>query len=79
MKFFLRWLCSRCPLHENRADCDDRRKVSPAGRERYAEFTRERADVEERLRLVDVQSKVIEHVTRREENGAGNGEPLAHG
>jgi hypothetical protein len=41
----------------------DRRKVSPEGRERYEEFTRERADVEERLRLVDVQAKVIEHVT----------------
>jgi hypothetical protein len=29
------------------------------------------------LRLVDVQSKVIEHVTRRE--GIGNGDPIAHG
>jgi len=79
MKSLLRWLCARCPLHEDRERCDDRRKVSPEGRERYAEFSRERADVEERLRLVDVQTKVIEHVTRREELGAGNGEPITHG
>jgi hypothetical protein len=78
MKSLLRWLCARCPLNENRDGCEERRKVSPEGRERYAEFTRERADVEERLRLVDVQSKVIEHVTRREGN-AGNGEPITHG
>lgn len=63
MNRFLRWLCGRCPLNENRDACEERRKVSPEGRERYAAFNRERADVEERLRLVDMQSKVIEHVT----------------
>ena len=59
---FLRWLCGRCPLNPNRLEIE-RRKVSPEGRERYEEFARERADVEERLRLVDMQTKVIEHVT----------------
>lgn len=63
MKFWLRrLLCSRCPLNENR-DAHDRRKVSPEGRERWEEFTREKADVERRLDLVDVQTKVIAHVT----------------
>jgi len=76
MKSFFRWLCARCPLNEYRRDgCEDRRKVSEAGRERYAEFSRERADVEERLRLVDMQTKVIDHVTR---HGSGD-EPIAHG
>ncbi len=44
---------------------EDRRKVSPAGRAKYEEFSRERADVERRLELVDMQTKVIEHVTNR--------------
>ncbi len=61
---FLRWLCARCPLNPASDPVADRRKVSPEGRERYEEFSRERADVEERLRLVDMQSKVIEHVTQ---------------
>jgi hypothetical protein len=42
---------------------DERRKVSAEGRERWATFSKERADVEERLRLVDMQNRVIEHVT----------------
>jgi hypothetical protein len=67
MRIFLRWLCARCPLNENRTVGIERRKVSPEGREKYEEFTRERADVERRLELVDMQSKVIAHVT-------GNGE-----
>ncbi len=60
---FLRWLCARCPLNPDRDDITDRRKVSPEHRAQYAEFTRERADVERRLELVDMQAKVIEHVT----------------
>jgi hypothetical protein len=59
-----RWLSTRCPLNENRCEQTDRRKVSQEGRDRYEEFSRERADVEERLRLVDMQTKVIEHVTK---------------
>lgn len=74
MKSLFRWLCARCPLNENH-DGEDRRKVSAAGREQYATFSRERADVEERLRLVDMQSKVIDHVTRQ----AAGDEPIAHG
>lgn len=62
MKFF-RWLCARCPLNENRNAAIERRKVSPEGRERYEEFSRERAAVERRLELVDMQTKVIAHVT----------------
>ena len=48
------------PNHDERIE---RRKVSAEGREKYEEFSRERADVERRLELVDMQSKVIEHVT----------------
>jgi len=62
MKFF-RWLCARCPLNPNHDERIERRKVSAEGREKYEEFSRERADVERRLELVDMQSKVIEHVT----------------
>lgn len=62
MKFF-RWLYSRCPLDSKHDAAIDRRKVSEEGRERWAEFSRERADVEERLRLVEMQAKVIAHVT----------------
>jgi hypothetical protein len=50
-------------MNSNPDEIPDRRKVSEEGREQYAEFSRERADVEERLRLVDIQAKVIEHVT----------------
>jgi len=60
----LKWLHRRCPLDQNRDAHADRRKVSAEGRERWEEFKRERADVEERLRLVDMQTKVIDHVTR---------------
>lgn len=67
MKFW-RWLCTRCPLNENRTIELERRKVSPQGREQYEEFSRERADVERRLELVDMQTKVIAHVTA---NGHG--------
>jgi len=63
MKLFFRWLCGRCPLKSTRDDERDRRVVSQAGRDRWEEFSRERACVEERLRLVDMQSKVIDHVT----------------
>lgn len=73
MRIFLRWLCARCPLNEHREGCNDRRKVSPERREQYAAFSRERADVERRLELVDMQAKVIDHVTRRGD------EPIAHG
>jgi hypothetical protein len=66
MRFLLRWLCTRCPLNENRTTEIERRKVSPEGRERYEEFSRERAEIERRLELVDMQTKVIAHVT----NGA---------
>jgi len=76
MKFF-HWLCARCPLREYHEGCEDRRKVSPERREQYAEFTRERADVERRLELVDMQNKVIDHVTRRDE--LPGHEPIAHG
>jgi hypothetical protein len=58
----LRWICARCPLNETRT-CE-RRKVSPEGRQQWEVWQREKADVEERLRLVDMQTKVIEHVTR---------------
>ena len=60
---FLTWLRVRCPLNPNDDETIERRKVSPEGRERYEEFSRERADVERRLELVDMQAKVIEHVT----------------
>jgi hypothetical protein len=50
-------------MNPNRDDAAERRKVSAEGREQYEEFSRERASVEERLRLVDIQAKVIEHVT----------------
>ena len=59
----LDWICSRCPLNPNRRDATDRRKVSPEGRERWEEFSREKAAVERRLELVDMQTKVIAHVT----------------
>lgn len=62
MKFLFRWLCSRCSLNSENTIID-RRKVSTEGRDRWEEFSRERADVERRLELVDMQSKVIEHVT----------------
>lgn len=64
MKDWLRrLLCARCPLNEHRDRTLERRKVSPEGREQYQEFSRERADVERRLELVDMQTKVIAHVT----------------
>jgi hypothetical protein len=69
MRVWLRWLCARCPLNENRDASIERRKVSPEGRERYEEFSREREDVERRLRLVDMQAKVIEHVTSAHPRG----------
>jgi len=50
-------------MNPNPDEAIERRKVSPEARDRYAEFSRERIDVEERLRLVDMQAKVIEHVT----------------
>ena len=50
-------------MNPNADDAIDRRKVSSATRARWAEFSRERADVERRLELVDMQAKVIEHVT----------------
>lgn len=53
-------------MNSIRDDETDRRKVSQAGRDRYEEFSRERADVERRLELVDMQAKVIEHVTNRQ-------------
>jgi len=51
-------------LNPNRDETIERRKVSQEGRDRYEEFSRERADVTRRLELVDMQSKVIEHVTQ---------------
>ncbi len=60
---WFRRLLMRCRLVKARDTDSDRRIVSAAGRERYAEFSRERADVERRLELVDMQTKVIEHVT----------------
>ncbi len=63
MKFF-RWIYARYSMIPNHNGPGDRRKVSPEGRDRYEEFTRERAEVEERLRLVEMQAKVIDHVTQ---------------
>jgi hypothetical protein len=59
----LRWICARCPLNEQR-ERGERRKVSPEGRQRWEIWQLEKADVERRLELVDMQTKVIEHVTR---------------
>lgn len=50
-------------MNDNRDRDGDRRKVSPAGRERWEEFQREKLEIDERLRLVEVQNRVIEHVT----------------
>lgn len=72
MKLF-RWLCARCPLNENHDAAIERRKVSPEGRERYEEFSRERADVERRLELVEMQNKVIAHVTNGRPEPSTNG------
>lgn len=71
-----RWLCQRCPLQENYNGCE-RRKVSPEGRARYDVYRREAADVEERLRLVDIETKVIDHVMRRE--ALPNPKSITHG
>lgn len=50
-------------MDSNRDHDHDRRKVSPEGRQQWEEFSKERADVERRLELVGMQTKVIEHVT----------------
>ena len=67
MRFFrwLRWLFARCPLLSTttRDNETDRRIVSPEARARYETHQRERADVERRLELVEMQAKVIAHVT----------------
>lgn len=44
-------------------DGDDRRKISPEGRAQWEQWQREKADVERRLALVDIQTKMIEHLT----------------
>lgn len=68
MRLF-RWLYVRFHVNENHDVTIERRKVSPAGREQYEEFSRERADIERRLALVDMQNKVIEHVTGQPSTG----------
>jgi hypothetical protein len=42
---------------------NERRKVSDSVREQWEEWQREKEDVERRLRLVEMQSRVIAHVT----------------
>lgn len=60
-----RLLCERCPLNPLNDDhaVPDRRKVSQDVREGWEEWQREKEDVEQRLRLVEMQSRVIAHVT----------------
>lgn len=63
MRFF-RWLAKRYPLLIPTRDVDsDRRIVSPEGRANWEIWQREKADVERRLALVEMQAKVIAHVT----------------
>jgi hypothetical protein len=63
MKFFRR-LVSRWSMNDKHDACEDRRKVSPEGRDQWEQFQREKLEIDERLRLVDMQSKVISHVTQ---------------
>ena len=65
MKFFLEWLCMRCPMNQDLRNELDRRRVSPEGRSQWEAFTQERADVERRLELVDMQTKFITYVTNK--------------